>query len=176
MRDIVDSLKRSLDQALALPGSDLTEGVLDEVDAAGDRVRDATEDIVRTVLNGAPAPIAELEALQNAFEAGRAALRSPLGKVLYRVHERMRAGLERVTFAQMSRGMSAACSCATWRDVAKGGGLSAVPTFPTSRVVEAVDDQFESYRIHECGVCGSRWLQDFNPDSDPSVTRWWARV
>lgn len=146
-----------------------------KVGAIEGRVRSATEGIARAAAEGGAAPVEELREVNDAFDARWRGMRAPLGKLLHGVRELLRAALEGAMFVEMSGGASAGCGCAVWRAVANGGGLSAVPSFPSSCVVEEVNDAFESYRVHECGGCGSRWLQDFNPDSDPSSTRWWAR-
>ena len=43
------------------------------------------------------------------------------------------------------------------------------------RLVQAVDDAYEHYNEYVCSTCDSTWTEDFNPDSDPSVIRWWPR-
>jgi hypothetical protein len=156
MRQSLDRLRKTLDEAVTVPESTPTEALFRRVDTLRSGVAAATQDIVRAVAEGETAPTAELEELQDGFAARRSKLWFPLRKLLYRVNDIVKESLERVTFLELSRGVSAPCSCALWRVVAKGQGLAAVPSFPTSRVVEEVDDQFD-------------------PDSDPSVTRWWAR-
>jgi hypothetical protein len=175
MREILDRLQHALDEALALPESTPEEALFTRLRALDARVSAAAKDVVHALAQGAAPPSAELLALKDSFEARCGVLWFPLSKMLYGMREHVKDTLERARFAELSPGPGAPCDCAVWRAVANGHGLTAVPHLPGSRVIEDVDDQFETYRVHACGVCGARWLQDFNPDSDPSVTRWWAK-
>jgi hypothetical protein len=94
-------------------------------------------------------------------------------KMLHVASHALAALIETLEFRRRSR--AAGCGCSVWRDIADGRGLAARPTFAGSVVVESVDDAYECLRVYACEACGARWLEDDNIDSDPSVTRWWAR-
>jgi hypothetical protein len=99
-------------------------------------------------------------------------------KMLYiGVYVLLRRTVETMRARQIAGEQAWPCDCATWRTVAKQGGGSLVerPSLREARMVEEVSDLYESYRVYECDVCGARWLQDFNIDSDPSVPRWWPK-
>jgi|SRR5262245_934969 len=176
MHESLKRLRKALDENLMLPEDTPANVWLATMDPVGA----ATEEIVRTVANGETAPIAELRELKETFWERAQEIGRRFIKFRYLLRNYVDQAMERVTFIELSRGEMAGrvdgqCDCAVWRAVANGHGLSVEPSFHVSRVIEEVDDLDECYQVHECGCCGARWRVDFNPDSDPSLTRWWAQ-
>jgi hypothetical protein len=156
MRESLKRFRKALDEHLMLPES----SQLGEFFAAKRTISVATEEIVQAVANGEAAPSAELRELKETFWTRAQELGGKHIKLRILLWDCVVQALERVTFIELSRGVDAQCDCVVWRAVANGHSLSVEPSFPSSRVVENVDEGYECYRVHECGCCGARWVQD----------------
>jgi hypothetical protein len=149
--DALSRLAAGLNDSLSYSTKVKQDEIVEHVRTVVGRIDEAGDEIVCSVIAGEPAPRVHLNELHTGWENGWIALTTPWMKPLYRIREAL----------QVAMGL--------------GGGLALAPELVERQLVENVDDAYESYRIHACKHCGSRWLEDHNPDSDPSVTRWWPR-